>query len=182
MSSDQSLQDIQRLFMAHYMGLCQRAYRLVGDEDAAKDVVQEVFIRLWKQQQEGFMTLENPEAYLQRAVRNQALNYLDREKRQLTFETELQAVSEASSNNIEENLRLEELQEKVLQAIDRLPLGCRKVFLLSRYEGLSHKEIAEQLEISTNTVDNHIKKALGILRKYLVSGLLLFFEIFFNGA
>ncbi|WP_207435803.1 RNA polymerase sigma-70 factor [Sabulibacter ruber] len=182
MSSDQSLQDIQHLFMAHYTALCHRAFQLVNDEDAAKDVVQEVFIRLWKQMENGFMALENPEAYLHRAVRNQALNYLDREKRQLSFATELQATSAISSNDTEDNLGLEELQQKVQTAIESLPLGCRKVFLLSRYGGLSHKEIAEQLQISPNTVDNHIKKALSILRKYLVSGLLIIFKIFLGEA
>ncbi len=74
-----------------------------------------------------------------------------------------------TTSSADQALQLEELQQQLEQALTTLPPMCRKVFLLSRYEEMSHQEIADFLGISPNTVDNHIKKALGILRQALLS-------------
>ena len=73
----------------------------------------------------------------------------------------------SEQNNVESQLDLKETNLIVQQAVDMLPLACRTVFVLSRFEQMSHKEIAAQLDISAKTVENQIGKALKHLRKYL---------------
>jgi RNA polymerase sigma-70 factor (ECF subfamily) len=81
-------------------------------------------------------------------------------------------------------LEVEELAQQIDQAIDQLPERCRLVFLLSRYEDLTYREIAEKLDIKEKTVENQIVKALKLLRKYLApylsSILLIFIKIYFT--
>ncbi|WP_347158418.1 RNA polymerase sigma-70 factor [Pontibacter chitinilyticus] len=171
------LQQYETLFRRHYPRLCRHVHRMLGDMDAAEDVVQEAFVQFWNL--ENRQAVENPEAYLFRSAINKALNYACSQKRRHTMGLEYQQ-QQAKTSAAGQYLELQELQQKVQQAIDTLPPACRKVFLLSRYEEMSHKEIAAFLNISTNTVDNHIKKALAILRKVLLSLLLVCLETIFR--
>ena len=77
-------------------------------------------------------------------------------------------------------VRCRELEERIRQAIDRLPSQCRQVFKMSRFEGKHNPEIAEQLGISVNTVKYHLRYALSFLRKDLQKYLLLIILFFFN--
>lgn len=172
------LRDFEELFRRHYPRLCQRAQRLTGDADAAEDMVQEVFVHFWNNAQRH--TITAPEAYLYKAVINKALNYAGSRKRRTASEAQYRAQQPAAANTTEQELYWQELQQKIQLTIEQLPPMCRRVFLLSRYEEMSHKEIADFLHISPNTVDNHIKKALAILRKALPALLLLLPEIYFN--
>lgn len=171
------LQQYEALFRRNYPRLCQRVQRMLGDMDAAEDIVQEVFVQFWHN--ENQQKIDNPEAYLHRAAINKALNYAGSQKRRMQIAREYQQ-EQARIMPAGEELELRELQQEVQQGIDSLPPMCRKVFLLSRYEEMSHKEIAAFLGISANTVDNHIKKALAILRKLLLSLLLVCFEIIYR--
>ncbi|GAB3535069.1 RNA polymerase sigma-70 factor [Pontibacter brevis] len=174
----EELRTFEELFRRNYERLCQRVHRITRDADAAEDIVQEVFVNFWnseKQQQ-----IATPEAYLYRAVLNKALNYASSQKRRTELESQLRAHQPFAESNTDQDLHLQELRQKIEQHIAALPPMCQKVFLLSRYEEMSHKEIADFLSISTNTVDNHIKKALAVLRKVLLSLLLVLFKIIFN--
>jgi RNA polymerase sigma-70 factor (family 1) len=168
----------EELFRRNYPRLCQRVCRITQDMEAAEDIVQEVFVNFWDSGQ--LQTIALPEPYLYKAALNKALNYTASQKRRATLGVQYSAQQPVSGNNAEQELELAELQQKADEAIAALPPVCRKVFLLSRYEEMSHKEIAEFLEISPNTVDNHIKKALSILRKALLSTLLPLAPIYFS--
>ncbi|WP_242916524.1 RNA polymerase sigma-70 factor [Pontibacter liquoris] len=173
----QNLQEYETLFRRNYKRLCQRVHRMLGDMDATEDLVQEVFVQFWNKK-DG-QAIDNPEAYLHRAAINKALNYAGSQKRRWEIAKQYQQEQDQTTPAGQE-LELQELQKKVQQSIDALPPMCRKVFLLSRYEEMSHKEIAAFLNISPNTVDNHIKKALAILRKVLLSLLLVVCQIIFR--
>ncbi|MBK7525162.1 MAG: sigma-70 family RNA polymerase sigma factor [Saprospiraceae bacterium] len=84
----------------------------------------------------------------------------------MNFE-DIDSAEELSSDyiSVEDAIAVDNLQEKINTAIDSLPEKCRLVFMLSRMEGLSYLEIAEQLQISPKTVENQISKALKILRE-----------------
>ena len=86
----------------------------------------------------------------------------------MNFE-DIDAADELSSDyiNVEDSIAVENLQEKINIGIENLPEKCRLVFTLSRVEGLSYQEIADQLDISTKTVENQISKALKILRNVI---------------
>ena len=157
---------LEALFKAHYADLCRTAYRLLKDEDAAEDIVQEVFLKLWNQKDELVINT-SPKAYLARAVSNASLNYLERHKRQVNMEPEDFSAIMHVASEVEDGLHYQELENSVSEAIDALPPRCKAVYVLSRYEDKSYKEIAEDLDISVKTVENQMGKALKDIRSYL---------------
>lgn len=174
----EELRIYEELFRRNYQRLCQRVHRITCDADAAEDIVQDVFVSLWNSEQR--LHIATPEAYLYKAAINKALNYASSQKRRTELDAQYGEGQSLAVNSTELYIQLQETQQKVQQAIETLPPMCRKVFLLSRYEEMSHKEIADFLSVSTNTVDNHIKKALAVLRKVLLSLLLVLFNIIFD--
>lgn len=165
------MKDFEQIFKLNYQILCKHVVRITRDIDAAEDIVQEVFVNLWDKDQRD---IENPEAYLYKACINKALNFVSVNNRRTEInKTSIYPNHPTETRSLEDDLEFKELEQQVLSLIESLPQMCKKVFLLSRYEEMSHKEIAAFLEISPNTVDNHIKKALSVLRKVL----LLFFSL-----
>ena len=161
--------EFERLYFDNYASLCQSVYRFVKDEDITKDIVQDVFLKYWQKIHELRIS-ESALFYLKKSCVNQALNYLkERERRgnrENTFSKEVNDPA-ASSERPDSKYEAKELSNAIQQTIDGLPVACRNAFLLSRHEEKSYKEIATLLNISVNTVEKHIGKALKILRKVL---------------
>jgi RNA polymerase sigma-70 factor (ECF subfamily) len=158
---------LRAIFNRHYPLLLGDIYRIIADQDTCKDLAQEVFVELWKKRKEIDIHT-SLRAYLRRAGVNRALNYLKSNKR---FQIELNEnlIPDSADTTIadrQEQDARENLENALGQALDTLPEKCRAVFSLSRFEQLSHKEIAEQLGISTKTVENQITKAMKILREF----------------
>ncbi|MGB3548966.1 MAG: RNA polymerase sigma-70 factor [Saprospiraceae bacterium] len=156
---------LDELFRRHYADLCRVAYRLLQDGAAAEDVVQELFLRLWEKR-ESARPVSGVGAYLRRAVRNRSLNYLRDRKRIPTDDTEPPDTGGGADTTLQPLLAAE-LQQRVDEAINRLPERCRLIYVLSRFEDLTHREIAEQLELSPKTVENQMGRAYKMLREYL---------------
>lgn len=142
------------------------AYRKLGDFDAAQDVIQELFEILWVKR-EDFPETTNLSGYLYNSVRNRIFNIFAHQKVKSRYVSSFLKFNSESSNITDEKIRERELAKQIEAEIDALPERMREVFLMSRKEYLSHKEIAEKLDISEFTVKNHIKKALKILRSRL---------------
>jgi RNA polymerase sigma-70 factor (family 1) len=141
--------------------LLNHAYNKTRDREEAKDIVHEVFITLWAKRE--ILHIDNLPGYLFRSVRNIFLNQVAHRAVQDKFILSMEQF--AASYEIPDYL----VREKQLSAIiDReiaaLPPKMREVFELSRKEHLSHKEIAEKLAISEQTVSKHVTNALKILR------------------
>lgn len=171
-----TVSDFETLFKANYSALCLTAVRIVRDKDLAEDVVQEVFLQIWNKRE----TLQVPsslKAYLHKAVINHSLNYHAKQKSVLKREEFYHNETASDINTTEQKIFSEETQNRIDQVIDSIPEGCRRVFILRRHENLSYKQIAETLDISVKTVENHITKALRILRANLNIIILLFFFI-----
>lgn len=167
MFKNQELKYFEEIFKLYHPVLCKHVSRIIHDLDAAEDIVQDVFIGFWDKNQER--KIDNPYGYLYKACINRALNYVSINNRRTEINDMFLHHSVPSERiSLEQSLEFRELELRVQSAIEALPPMCRKVFLLSRYEEMSHKEIASFLHISPNTVDNHIKKALSILRKILL--------------
>lgn len=151
--------EFENLYRANFSRLCAKAYNITLDKKAAEDIVQDAFITLWRQQ--AAPHIEFKEAYLYRTVINGSLNYIKRNKRLLRLPDEPRLTADQTPLD---KLQLNELEEKIQETITSLPPVCREVFLLSRYEEMSYKEIASFLSISVNTVEKHMVKALQTLR------------------
>lgn len=154
----------EQLFRAHYRPLCAFALQYVKDSDRAEDLVQELFTRLWQDRERTSITT-SLKAYLFTAVRNRCLNAVTASRRMRVLDEGMDDRVEDEGRNEDE---LTERAARVQAAIEGLPEERRKVFRLSRDEGLKYHEIAERLGISIKTVENQMGKALKTLREELV--------------
>ena len=154
----------EAIFDKCYEPLCKYAYSILRDMDDAEDVVQKTFCKLWDQRESLFIK-SSLDSYLYRIVHNDSINSIN----QRTLHQEhafnyLSFTQSDLSDSIMESIESTELQKAIKGAIAKLPPQCRKVFELSRMEQMSYSKIAEELQISTNTVENHMSKALKMLR------------------
>lgn len=139
------------------------AWKMLRDEAAAKDVVQDVFISLWTKAVTLHVT-GSLSAYLFMAVRNKVLNLIRNNKARTDYIGLFSLYIERSRNSTVEQLHEKELLEAIDEVIRSLPDKMRQVFELSRKEYLSHRQIAERLDISEKTVKRQVSNALQILR------------------
>src|SRR5690606_17006082 len=154
-----------QLVESHHQGLCSHAFGLTGDHDLAEDIVQNVYIKIWKKRKKLREDL-NLKSYLYKCVYNGFIDQYRKMRHTLPIEkTHIQAlkalVHEESENS------LERLISMVRREIENLPPKCKQVFLLSKTEGLTNMEIAQYLNITTKSVEGHITKAFTTLRKVL---------------
>lgn len=149
--------EFEKEYRELYLPLCMYALRLVGDTDEAREIVQSVFTSLWQSVQNGFTPI-NLKSYLYKAVRNSSLSFLKEQSKQTEFIAEDQDVAEETIDTSERDARL-------WKAIDDLPEKTRQVFLFSKRDGMSNKEIAEEMGISIKTVENQMTRAMKHLRK-----------------
>lgn len=155
------------LFNAHFKDMLDTAYRILQDKSRSKDMVHDVFLKLW-QNSARLDIRTSIESYLLQAVRNSALNDIKSNRKYILNEPEdWSFVPDDSAADIDEKMKKEDQENALRQAIELLPEKCKLVFMLSRFEKMSHKEIADHLDISTKTIENQITKAMKILRAAL---------------
>ncbi len=155
----------ESIFKGHFKGLHGYACSIVKDEATAEEMVQNVFLKLWERK-EQIEIQQSATAYLYRSVYYECLNYLKHAKVRSAHQSRVtHHFSEAEP--AVDNAAVKELQLKIHEALKELPEQCRTVFQMSRYEELKYKSIADKLGISVKTVENHIGKALRILRTKL---------------
>ena len=156
----------EMLFRTFYQPLCNYAYTFTQDRDEAEEVVQSTFLSFW----EKYNTLEIHTAmkpYLYAMVRNSCLNIIKHEKiKQKHVQSEM-VMAERSIESVTNTVLATELDERIQQALEKLPEQCRIIFKLSRFEELKYAEIAEHLNLSVKTVENQMGKALKIMREQL---------------
>jgi RNA polymerase sigma-70 factor (family 1) len=160
------LSKIELLFREHYSFLCAVAYKVVEDEDQAKDIVQNFFLYCL----DRFSTLQvntNFKSYAFRAIRNASLSH-KKKMSKIDYDDELlqhAAANLACGSDLDTQEREEARNAVLWQIIGQMPEKRRHVFLLSNKDGLKYTEIAAQLDISVNTVKTHIKLSYEFLRR-----------------
>lgn len=157
--------EFEALFGKYYGVLCTLAFRYLKDRDVAEDVVSQVFLRLWEQhdQIDFHASVKN---YLIRSVHNQCLNEIRHGKVIEAYSHSVEfSVSAAHDEHTPHAFAQEtELEHIIQKTVDQLPSQCRQVYKLSREEQFSYQEIADQLNISVNTVKTQLSRGLGRLR------------------
>lgn len=156
-SGDQSA--LKTVFDQHYSALCRYALQWTKDPDEAEDIVQRLFVDLWVKRDaiEVELTLKS---YLYAATRNRCLNYL---KHQRVVQMHVQSVSKAPQPILFMD-EAHHLTEAIHKAIANLPDQCGRVFRMVKMEGKRYHEVADELGISVKTIENHMTKALRVLR------------------
>jgi len=173
--------DFEQLFKTHYSLLCAYANGFLKDPDASEEVVQEVMFKMWANR-ENMIFGSSVRSYLFRAVRNGCMNVIKHLKIREEYRNWREQSGDDSFRSKEDEMIASELEQKIRTAIDHLPMERRKVFIMSRYDGLTYSQISEKLKISAKTVENQMGKALKSLREelsdYLPWLMLFFYDLF----
>ena len=155
---------LRQLFDTYYSPLCVFALKYIDSFSLAEDLVQEVFINFWEkkrvEQLQGSI-----KSYLFKAVKNNALNYI-RQNNKYQIE-ELDDEFDLLMEQLPDMEDLEEKKLKLYQEMENLSEQSKKVFEAIIFQNMKYKEIAEELDISLNTVKTHFSRALKQLRKSL---------------
>ena len=169
------------LFNYYYPRLYSFSKSFLKLEDGIDDILQEVFIRIW-QNRKTIKSAESFNSYIFTITRNLLLNELRSRLNDQKIKGQILKASLPEEYVSFEKTDYLELKEKIEEVIGELPPKQREIFRMSRSEGLSHKEIAEKLNISTKTVEYHITQSINTLKSKLEAlGLLslLYFYLFF---
>ena len=162
----------EEVFMEHYKGLYSYACIMLKNEADAEEITQNVFVKLWEKR--SALVIETSlKAYLYRMVHNDCLNRLKHLSVVRTFQNEKMYSMKNESDNAEDKLAAEQLNDRLRNALRELPEQCRTIFQMSRFDELKYREIADKLGISVKTVENQMGKALRLLREKLVDFLIL---------
>lgn len=155
--------------------LCAFVYTNIRDAEATKELVQDLFLWIWRHRHEwevrGDLT-----TYLYRSARNRAVSYMRHARLEQRWREEMvwtgnQTIAHADPVESDANVRATELSAAIDRAVGSLPHRCREVFTLNREHHLSYREIAEALGISVKTVEVHMGRALAALRRQLTDWL-----------
>ena len=174
------------LYDQHYQILCHVAAQYVKDDFLAETIVGDVIFHLWEVRE----TIEintSVRSYLMTCVRNRCIDYLKSHyhKREVAHSDtglrDFPVLQYVKDDDYPLGKLLEkELEDEIMNAINRLPDECRRVFNMSRFENRKYEEIAQELKISVNTVKYHIKHALALLHedlgKYLTMAMMILIE------
>lgn len=154
----------EKLFRNYYAPLCYYASKILQDDGAAEEIVQDFFVRLWEKRDEIEIetSLKN---YFFRSVKNLCLNQIKHER--VKFQHAKSVISEAESTEYNDHFQEVNLQKDIEESIAALPEKRREIFRLSREEGLKYREIADKLNISIKTVEAHMGLAIKSLRDKL---------------
>ncbi len=173
------------VFKTYYARLCTFAFGYTKQMETAEDLVKDVFVNIWNNHKK-LEIKTSISAYLFRSVKNACINYLERDKNRKFLsidelkQQEIKIAEPLSTDYPISKILASELEDRIHTEIEKLPESCREVFKLSRFEGLSHKKIAEKLQISENTVKVQIYRALSKIKDALDSGSMLLFNLFFK--
>ncbi|HEY8955799.1 RNA polymerase sigma-70 factor [Chitinophaga sp.] len=156
----------ERLYQATVIALGNQAFRILKDREQVKDIIQDVFTSLYLRRDElpGDVNISG---YLNNAVKYKVSNQL---RNKLLKENHHQVlIRQAHQQEMVQPVQLEqhELKTRIARSLNTLPQKCREVFMLSYYDNLGYKAIAQEMGISVKTVEKHMSKALQVLRREL---------------
>ena len=155
----------ETLFHKYYGHLCLYATKIIKDDPAAEEIVQDFFVKIWEKREH--LNIEtSTKNYLFRSVKNLCINYIQHNKTKIRYAQKV--ISETENNYADNDSYPEiELSQIIEESINSLPEKRKEIFRLSRQEGLKYHEIADKLNISIKTVETQITLALKTLRDKL---------------
>lgn len=155
----------EKIFFKYHTDLCFFALKIVENKKGAEDVVQNVFLNIWKNRQEWEINV-SLEAYLYRAVKNRAINYSKKQNNYRKKKNKyLKRVETQSVPSHENKSDPQDTVSRIWEIVDAMPKRRSLVFTLHRKHGLRYKEIAQIMDITRKTVENHMGYALKQIRK-----------------
>lgn len=158
----------EKLFRAYAAPLCTFVHQYTNAPEIAEELVQDLFLKLWKGRAQWAPTV-SVKSYLYVGARNLALNYLEHERVVEAWKHHMLCDGRPPQPTPDERLDQKQLRLVIQRAIDKLPERRKLVFTLSRKHGLTYREIATVMDISIKTVETHMHRAFRSLRAQLAS-------------
>jgi len=171
------LSDFEDFFKSNYGELCGYANKYLQDVDEAEEVVQNTFVKFWENRK-TINIKSSFKSYIYTTIKNNCLNVIKHQKVKNTYKQHNEQQLKQQQFGVDDEYEATELEQKIQQSIQQLPDGRQQVFIMSRYEGLKYKEIADKLKISIKTVENQMGSTIKFLKSeladYLVTLALIF--------
>ncbi len=155
----------ETLFRKYYAPLFNYAHTFVKQKDDADEVVQDLFFNIWKNK-EKLNISSSFKSYVYRAVYNNSIQRIRKQQKSISL-NKRHALDGTTSYLEPDFIQIKELTDTIEKVLQQLPERSRKIFELSRFEGLKYHEIAKKLSISIKTVEANMSKSLKTFRKYL---------------
>jgi len=171
MANQRDLIDFNDLFNAYYQRFVHFAFSFVKEGKVAEDFAIEAFMSYWESRNR-LTSDTNPPAYILTIIKNKCISYLRHLQTRNNVEEELadhyswRLKTQMATLEVcnPEEIFSKEIMDIVNEALEKLPENTRNIFILSRFENLSHKEIAEKMNMTTKGVEFHIYRSLKVLR------------------
>ncbi len=169
-------QAFKLFFDEYYSSFCLYANSILDDLELSQDIVTDCFVRIWERK-DKIQIKTSIEKYVLLSVRNGIYSYLRSPR---SRSTDIESVIERLENtSIEEyDIEKEETLQRVYKLIEELPEQRRRILELATFEGISYKDIAENLNISVNTVKTQLSRAYHFLREKLMDDSIILWLIF----
>jgi RNA polymerase sigma-70 factor (ECF subfamily) len=156
-----------RQLFHHYNKILQPfVAKLTRSPQGTEEVLQEVFLKLWLHR-DKLTEVENPRAYIVRIVSNESMNYLRSKAKESRLFDAIRPLQTEEAPSPEQSIFYRETERRLHEAVERLPVACRKIYRMSREQYMRIPEIAETLNLSDSTVKNQLVKALKSIRLYI---------------
>lgn len=159
-----AFEEVYRLYWKKVFATC---YNNIRETEAAKEMVQDIFKSLWERREQIEITV-SIEHYLARAAKFKVFEYIRNKTTQQKHEALASHHSLYAANCTEDDVMYSNLKDGVDTLVDLLPTQCRRVFTMSRVEGMNNREIARNLLVSERAVEHHITKAIRFLKMHLI--------------
>lgn len=156
----------KNLYSSYYKSMAIYAYSILGVKSSGNDVVQDVFLTLWEKR-EQLDKIDNIKGYLFKAVKFKALDFLRAQQRQTQKQVTVEKEFYPQKMYYETSLETAEFEAKIQGYLKDLHPNYRQAIMLSRFSGLTNDQIAEVMNVSKKTVENHLFRGLSLLKKQL---------------
>lgn len=175
LDEQQKKKKFERFFIAAFPKVKAFAWKLLKSEDDAEDIAQDVFVKLWDNP-EIWEERETWNCYVYTMVRNHIYNFLKHKSVEYSYQERVaQENAPLFEVDIHDRIYAKEIELLVKLTLDNMPEQRKKVFVMSRQQGMSNQEIADSLQLSVRTVERHIYLALQDLKKIILIASFFYF-------
>lgn len=170
----------KQLYEEYYAPFCLYAKRFVDDKEAREDIVSDVFASLWDKLDSDSFDLQSDTAlgYIKMCVKNSCLNFLKHQEYEWSYAENIQKKAPIYESEPDSIYTLDELYRMLYETLTKLPENYRNVFMKSFFEGKTHVEIAEEMNLSVKSINRYKQKTMELLREELKDYLPLFLLLF----
>lgn len=160
-------QAFEELYEEYYAPFCLYAKRFIEDKETREDIVSDVFTSIWGKMDTFDLQSDTALGYIKMCVRNSCLNFLKHQECEWNYAENIQKKAPVYETEPDSVYTLDELYKMLYETLNKLPENYRIVFMKSFFEGKTHVEIAEEMNLSVKSINRYKQKTMELLRNEL---------------